>query len=66
MEKYTIGRYPAPEPWYMGLLDSEVNDYMEGRMRAALGEYYPAFSLIRRIGKMNPIQARMPFDPNIK
>ena len=66
MEKYTIGRYPAPEPWYMGLLDSEVNDYMEGRMRAALGEYYPAFSLVRRIGKMDPIQARMPFDPNIK
>ena len=66
LEKYTIGRYPSPTPWYMNLLDKESNGYMEGKMRAALGEYYPAFALIQRIGKMNPIQARMPFDPNIK
>ena len=66
LEKYTIGRYPSPTPWYMGLLDKEKNGYLEGQMRATLGEYYPAFALIRRIGKMNPIQARMPFDPNIK
>ena len=66
IEKYTVGRYPASEPWYMVFLDKEVNDYMESQMRAALGEYYPAFAFIRRIGKMNPIQARMPFDPNIK
>ena len=66
VEKYTIGRYPAPEPWYVSLLDKETNDYMEGKMRAALGEYYPAFALIQRIGKMDPVQARMPFDPNIK
>ena len=66
LEKYTVGRYPSPTPWYMTLLDKESNGYMEGKMRAALGEYYPAFALIQRIGKMNPIQARLPFDPNIK
>ena len=66
VEKYTIGRYPSPEPWYMSLLDKSKKEYMEGQMRAALGEYYPAFALVRRIGKMDPIQARMPFDPNIK
>ena len=66
VEKYTIGRYPAPEPWYMSLLNKGSNEYMESQMRAALGEYYPAFALVRRIGKMDPIQARMPFDPNIK
>ena len=66
IEKYTIGRYPSPTPWYMNLLNKEKNSYMESQMRAALGEYYPAFALIRRIGKMNPVQARMPFDPNIK
>lgn len=65
LEKYTIGRYPSPEPWYMGLLDKTKNDYLEGQMRAALGEYYPAFAIVRRIGKMDPIQARLPFDPNI-
>ena len=66
LEEYTVGRYPAPEPWYMSLLDKGSNDYMESQIRAALGEYYPAFALVRRIGKMNPVQARMPFDPNIK
>ena len=66
MEKYTIGRYPSPTPWYMGILDKEKDGYMESRMRAVLGEYYSAFALIQRIGKMNPIQARLPFDPNIK
>jgi hypothetical protein len=50
----------------MGLLDKTKNDYLEGQMRAALGEYYPAFAIVRRIGKMDPIQARLPFDPNIK
>ena len=66
LEDYTVGRYPAPKQWYMDLLDKSTSDYMEGKMRAALGEYYPAVSLVRRIGKMDPIQARMPFDPNIK
>lgn len=66
VQKYTIGRYPTPSPWYANLLNDAGGDYMEGQMRAALGEYYPAFALIRRIGKMNPVQARLPFDPNIK
>ncbi|MBP3712298.1 MAG: signal peptide peptidase SppA [Bacteroidaceae bacterium] len=66
VEKYTVGRYPSPEPWYIGLIDKSTNEYMEGQIRAALGEYYPAFALVRRLGKMNPIQARLPYDPNIK
>ena len=66
LEKYTVGRYPSPTPWYMTLLDKESNGYMEGKMRAALGEYYSTYALIMRIGKMDPVQARMPYDPNIK
>ena len=66
VEDYTIGHYPAPEPWYESILDEGTDDYMEAKIRAALGEYYTAFSLVRRVGKMDPIQARMPFDPNIK
>ncbi len=66
VEDYTIGHYPAPEPWYESIFDEGTDDYMEAKIRAALGEYYTAFSLVRRVGKMDPIQARMPFDPNIK
>ena len=66
LEDYTVGSYPSPEPWYVSLVSKGTNDYLESKMRAALGEYYPAFALVRRIGKMDPIQARMPFDPKIK
>ena len=66
VEKYTIGKYPDAEPWYVELLNKNSNDYMEGQMRAMLGEYYNSFSLIRNIKNQNPIQARIPFDPNIK
>lgn len=64
-DEYTVGRYPSPEPWYMSILNKGSNEYLEGEIRAALGEYYPAFALVRRIGKMDQIQARLPYDPNI-
>lgn len=66
IEKYTIGQYPDIEPWYVGLLNQTSDDYMESHIRALLGEYYSAFSLIRNIKNQNPIQARIPFDPNIR
>lgn len=67
VEKYTIGQYPSAEPWYMEFLDKNSNDYMESHIRTLLGdEYYSAFSLIRNLKNQNPIQARLPFDPNIR
>ena len=66
VEKYTTGQYPDAKPWYMGLMDKNSSDYMDSQMRALLGEYYSAFSLIRNLKNQNPIQARIPFDPNIK
>ena len=66
VEKYTTAKYPYAEPWYVGLLNKNSNDYMESHMRALLGDYYSSFSLIRNIKNQNPIQARIPFDPNIK
>lgn len=65
-EKYTVGTYPDAEPWYVSLLNKSSNDYMDSQMRALLGEYYSTFSLIRNIKNQNPIQARIPFDPNIR
>ncbi len=67
VEKYTTGKYPDAQPWYIGLLDKNTNDYLEGHIRALLGdEYYKAFGLIRNLKNQNPIQARIPFDPNIR
>ena len=66
VEKYTTGQYPDAKPWYVGLMDKNSSDYMDSQMRALLGEYYSAFSLIRNLKNQNPIQARIPFDPNIR
>lgn len=64
-EKYNVGRYPAPTPWYEGLLNEKSNNYLESSMRATLGEYYTTFSLVRNVNTLDRIQMRMPFDPNI-
>lgn len=66
VEKYTTAQYPDVKPWYVGLLDKSTDDYMESQMRAILGEYYSTFSLIRNLKNQDPIQARIPFDPNIR
>lgn len=66
IEKYSTGRYPEPEPWYSSLLNKTKTGYLDGQMRQMLGEYYTAFSLIRTISQKDPIQARLPYDLNIK
>lgn len=66
VEKYTTAQYPDAKPWYVGLLDKSTDDYMESQMRAILGEYYSTFSMIRNLRNQDPIQARIPFDPNIR
>ncbi len=61
IEKYSIGRYPAPEPWFANIMNKKKNGYLDSQMRQMLGEYYTTFSLLRTLDKQNPIQARMPF-----
>lgn len=66
INKYSVGRYPEPTPWYASLLQEKKADYMDSQMRSALGEFYPAFCLIRGIRNQDAIQARMPFIPDFK
>ena len=66
LEKYAVGRYPETEPWYAGILNKSTSGYMDSHIRSVMGEYYPAYAVVKRIGKMDPIQARLPYDPNIK
>ena len=35
------------------------------QMRQSLGAYYEPFALIRDLQAQNPVQARLPFEPNI-
>ena len=66
IEKYSVGRYPAPAPWFASLLQEKKADYMDSQMRSALGEFYPAFSLIRNLKNQDAIQARMTFIPDFR
>ena len=66
IEKYSVGRYPEPAPWFASLLQEKKADYMDSQMRSALGEFYPAFSLIRDLKNQDAIQARMTFIPDFR
>lgn len=66
IEKYSVGRYPEPAPWFASLLQEKKADYMDSQMRSALGEFYPAFSLIRNLKNQDDIQARMTFIPDFR
>ena len=66
IEKYSVGRYPEPAPWFASLLQEKKADYMDSQMRSALAEFYPAFSLIRDLKNQDAIQARMTFIPDFR
>lgn len=65
-DKYRVTTYPEPENFLSTLLKDKKAGYLDSELREALGEYYTTFSLLKTISKQNPIQARIPFDPNIK
>lgn len=66
LKEYGITRAPETATWIERFMDKGGSDYMESHLRAYLGEYYTAFNLVRNISHRDPIQARLPFDPNIK
>jgi len=65
-EKYNAVNYPEPTPWYEGLLNEKKSSYLESNLREMMGEYYNTFALIRNIKSMDCIQARLPYEPNIR
>ena len=65
-EKYSIGRYPAPAPWYQNLLDKTKSSYLDSQMKELMGDYYSVFSSLQSMKGQNPIQARIPYIINLK
>lgn len=64
LEEYRTVNYPVPRPWYENLLNERKATYLDGMMRENLGAYYAPMMNLRRLGDMNPIQARLPYEPN--
>ena len=65
-EKYSIGRYPAPAPWYQNLLGKTKDSYLDSQMKELMGDYYSVFSSMQSMKGQNPIQARIPYIINLK
>lgn len=63
---YESAEYPEAIPWYLSFLNKEKDSYYESKVRETLGEFYKPFMLIRSLKNSDPIQARIPFDPNIR
>lgn len=68
LDDYYTESYPAKKDFF-ALLFNQVtgnDNYLDEQMQAAFGEYYQPLMLIRDIKNYNPLQARMPFFPNIQ
>lgn len=66
IDNYTISTYPAKKDFFDSLLDRKTGNYIESRLKACFGDYYKGFSLIRNLENTDFLQARVPFDLNVK
>lgn len=60
--------YPVLPDYLSQLLDlpgAARGNYLDEQTRQSLGAYYEPFALIRDLQMQNPVQARLPFEPNI-
>lgn len=60
--------YPVLPDYLSQLLDlpgAARGNYLDEQMRQSLSAYYEPFALIRDLQAQNPLQARLPFEPNI-
>ncbi|WP_071144955.1 signal peptide peptidase SppA [Bacteroides ihuae] len=67
VDGYTIVDYPDKKDFLTELLDMKPTNYIETRlMKSQLGEFYNEFGLLKNLEGSNFLQARMPFELNIK
>ena len=67
VDGYTIVDYPDKKDFLTELLDMKPTNYIETRlMKSQLGEFYNEFGLLKNLEGSNFLQARVPFELNIK
>lgn len=66
VEAYSIINYPEKEGAFSSLLNQGKDDYINGQMAESLGEYYNYFKVIKNLKEADRIQARLPFELQIK
>lgn len=67
IEGYTVVSYPAKQDFFSSLLDTKPTNYVESQLlKSKLGEFYQQFGLLKNLQEQYMIQARIPFELNIK
>ena len=69
VKEYRTRVYPAKADMIESLLNrasSEGGNYLDGKLRATLGEYYAPFMYLKQLDRQDAIQARMPVNVVIK
>lgn len=66
MKDYQVQAYPLKKDFMTTLMEQGKDDYIEGMVSESLGEYYGYIKFIRNIKDRDRIQARLPFELNIR
>ena len=63
---YCVKSYPESKDFIEKIMDMDKEDYMETMARESLGSYYDCVEFIQNVRNCDKIQARMPFELNIR
>lgn len=66
VEHYSIVSQPEQESAFMSLISGGKQHYVDGKLRERLGILYDSYRTLERLQDAHPVQARLPFDPNIR
>lgn len=66
LSEYHVRACPDAGNFVTKLLETNEDDYMETVVRNAFGDYYDCFRFVRNIRNYDPVQARMPFELNMR
>lgn len=66
VKDYELVTEPAAASWLDNLMAAVKDDYMESKMKAALGAYYEPVMFLKSLEGSNALQARMTFEPNLR
>lgn len=66
LKTYNISEYPVKESFEAKFMKSFTQDMETRFVKAQLGEQYNLFKQVRNLDKINGIQARLPYDLNIR
>lgn len=67
VENYTVVSYPEKQDFLSVLFETGPTNYVESQLlKSKLGEYYQQFGLLKNLKDKSMIQARIPFELNIR